>query len=27
VSMLFHLKESFPGLRPDRILSLVLDQF
>ena len=27
--MLFltHLKESFPGLRPDRILSLQLDQF
>ena len=27
VSFLSHLKESFPGLRPDRILSLQLDQF
>ena len=26
MSFLTHLKESFPGLRPDRILSLQLDQ-
>ena len=27
MTFLTHLKESFPGLRPDRILSLKLDQF